>query len=154
MAIAVRSIARALMGGAVKRGVSARAFRRELIGSFGMAYRWTTLLSDYREFTNMARFEKGIRALRAVTRPALNLMTETELRRERRYRGIGQATYENIDTGEQYTQVISMYDDKFDSKESFTNTFIEDKKVSEYLPSEEIVSIEWFVIEHNKGWSY
>ncbi len=81
-------------------------------------------------------------------------MTETRLRRERRYRGIGEATYRNRDTGETYTQVISAYSDQFDSKEQFSYDFVGDVAKSEYKPEWAIQSLDWYVIQHNEGWSY
>ncbi len=154
MPFMIRAVARAMMPAFIKGGVSASAFRRRLVSQFGTSYRWTTLLGDYREFAGMQRFEGAVRRLRPTTKPTQSIMTEVDLRRERRYRGIGNATYRHNVTGEEYTQVISMYDDKFDNKQAFTDTFIMDKAKAEYKPDFQIVSIEWFVIQHKEGWSY
>ncbi len=154
MAFMLRAVARAMMPAFIKQGVSAGAFRRRLIRQFGSAYRWQVLLGDYREFSGMQRFESAVKSLRPSAKPSPTIMTELRMRRERRYRGIGRATYRNLETGEEYTQNISMYDDKFDSKQAFTDTFIEDKRKAEYKPEYEIVSIDWYVIQHNEGWSY
>ena len=152
--LSIRALARAMMPMAVSRGLSARAFRRQLTSQFGASYRWTTLLGDYREFRGMIRFESAVRSLLPGTKPSPNIMTDVDLRRERRFRGIGNATYENVETGEQYEQVISMYSDTFDSKQAYTDMYLADKEKSKYLPEWSVVKIEWFAIQHKEGWSW
>jgi len=154
MPFMLRAVARAMMPSFIRAGISATAFRRRLVRQFGTSYRWTTLLGDYREFRGMQRFESAVRSLRPDTKPSSSIMTEADFRRERRYRGIGQATYRNMETGEEYDQIISMYDDQFTSKQAFTDKYIQDVEKAKYKPEYEITKVEWYVIQHNEGWSY
>ncbi len=152
--LSVRALGRAMIPNLLKKGVSARGYRRLLIRQFGSSYRWQTVLADFREFNGMLRFEAPVRNLGAEKKPNSNIMTEVTYRRRRRYRGIGRATYRNVDTGEEYQQVISMYDNKFESKQAFTDKYIQDTEKAKYKPEWEIANIDWYVIQHREGWSY
>jgi len=153
-ALSIRALGRAMIPSLIKRGVTARGYRRLLNRQFGMAYRDTILFADFREFRSMLRFEYAVRALKPETKPPKSIFSEATYKRERNYRGIGQAVYRNVDTGEMKDKLISMYDDHFESKQAFTDTWMRDKEWEESDPEWEFVSVEWYVIQHKEGRPY
>ena len=149
-ATVIRSLGRSLIPTLLRRGFSARRYRRFLIREFGKSYRWGTVLADFREFRGMLRFENAVRALKPTTKPSRSIMTPAAYKRERRYRGIGEAVYQHRDTGEFKTKIISMYDEHFESKQAFTDTWMRDKGWEESDPEWQAISVDWFVIQHKE----
>jgi len=120
----------------------------------GVSYRRTNMLADIREFTGLMRHETAIRATPSTVRVAKFDMTEVDLRRARRYRGFADATYRNIETGEQVTKPISFYDDELRTEDEWSDVFDEDRRLAEYKPGEELVGFTLTAVEHQSGWDY
>lgn len=154
MALNVRGFAKALMPNYVAMGLSSRAIERDLKSRFGVAYRRTVLLSDLREATGMYRFQAGVQALRPSTIIPKTLMTETTLRRERRYKVHAKVTIKNRDTGEEEESWVSMYDDSLRSKGEYEQAYYDRQLTDTSRPEWEVVHFSINVVEHNQGWQY
>ena len=150
----VRAYARLQMGRWAKAGWSAAKIRTRLQDKHGQAYRWQTLLADYREFTGLAKYEKQMKDYSGVKAVPRNWMEEIQLRQARKYRLIGQATYYDAETGKEFKKYVSMYTDDRMSKDGWTTQFGDLKRAYQYQEGWDLVDIEWEGIQHNKGYDY
>lgn len=150
----VRAYARLQMGRWAKAGWSAGKIRRRLQERHGKAYRWTTLLSDYREFTGMVRYQKQVTEYSGIKALPRTWMEEIHLRQARKYRLIGQATYYDTETGREFKKYVSMYTDDRMSKDGWTSQFSDMKRIYKYQEAWSILDIEWQAIQHNVGYDY
>ena len=150
----IRAYARLQMGRWAKAGWSAGKIRRRLKERYGAAYRWTVLLSDYREFQGMVRYEKQVTQYSGIKALPRSWMEEIRLRQARKYRLIGRATYFDSVTGREFTKNVSMYSDDRMSKDGWTSQFIDTKRVYEYRMDWAVVDVGWYVVQHNKGYDY
>lgn len=150
----IRAYARAAMGRWAKAGWSAAKIRDRLRQRFGQAYRWQTLLADYREYKGMYANQEPLSRLKSDTVVPRTMMTEVSLRQNRKYRLIGEAEYFDKETGSMFTKMVSMYTDDRMSKTNWTSQYDDLKRIYQYQMGWDLVGIDWQVIEHNDGWDY
>ena len=150
----IRAYARMQMRRWAKADWSAGKIRARLQERYGAAYRWQTLLADYREFKGMYAYEDPIRRLSGVRSIPRTLMTEIELRQRRKYRLIGEATYYDKETGREFKKHVSMYTEDRMSKEGWTSQFDDMKRIYRYQEGWGLLGIDWRVVQHNRGWDY
>jgi len=126
-----------------------RIARRE-----GFSYRRTDMLRDIREFTGLMRHEGAVRATPTDQRISRAHMTDIDLKRDRRYRGYADATFQNIETGEIKEKTISFYDDEQRTEEEWAEEWDEKRIEKLYREDEELVGFKMRALEHQSGWAY
>lgn len=120
----------------------------------GFSYRRTDMLRDIREFTGLMRHEKAVRATPVDQWIGRGQMTEIDLKRDRRYRGFADATFQNIETGDIRETTISFYDDEMRTEEEWAEEWDEKRREKLYRGDEELVGFEMRALEHQAGWAY
>ena len=150
----VRAIARAMMSGWVKVGKSARAMQTFLRKEYGTAYRWTTLLGDYRQFSGRLKYEHLVSRVPRDAIVPRGYMVEVDLARDYRYRSFYTAYYRDPDTGVETERIISLYGDEMKSEEEMEEDYREMLKTVGYAPQPELQYVKLRSVEHNRGLGY
>ena len=144
---------RAMIPVYIREGMSTVAItsiaRRE-----GFSYRRTDMLRDIREFTGLMRHEGAVRATPTDQWISRGSMTDIDLKRDRRYRGFADATFQNIETGETRKSIISFYDDEQRTADEWAEEWDEQRREKLYREDEELVGFEMRALEHQAGWAY
>lgn len=153
-ALSMRSIGRALMPAAINAGLSATAFRKQLVRDYGSAYRWQNLLADWREFSGMVRWERNVRATASERVIPRAWYTEVDLRRERRYRIHAYQEYYDEETGEVEERRVSWYTNQMKSKGEMEDDYVNKRDTAQLYPGKHILKLEIYAVEHNQTWDY
>lgn len=131
--------------------------------TLGHGYRRSDMLSDFNRHKGHLSKEYAVTHFDSFAQVEKRLMVETDLRRDRMYRIYGNATYENIHTGEYYTKFGSMYSNTGESYGQWETEYMAewDNQLATGGASGKASGPEWapvgFMtrsIEHNKGYPY
>lgn len=150
----MRAAARAMMPDYIRRGYSATRFRSHLRREFGKAYRWQTLLNDWRQLQGLVKWQRQVEAVKPNQQIPRAFMSEADLRLDRRYRLHGYETYLDPETGEEVRKRISWYTNSSLDKEGFEDEYFADRQRSEIYKGLEVINIEVVGVEHNRTWGY
>lgn len=152
MALA-RAAARAMMPRLVAYGWSSSKITKWLAGH-GASYRRITMLSDIRQFRNMAKFSPRVVKYGSAKIIPKSIMSEVDLSRARRYRVFGMAKYTDVETGAVRYKNVSFYDDTRRSKDDWATEFEDMIKAEDYKPDQAISDVQILHVEHNRGLDY
>ena len=118
------------------------------------SYRRTTMLSDIRSTVGLLKGAyQAMRARRDDYFPR-NLMQEIDLGRNRRYRVFGQASYMNLDTGQESLKAVSFYTDSLMSPDEWQADFVRRLADYEYGASTSASDLKITGVQHNIGFQY
>ncbi|KKN36635.1 hypothetical protein LCGC14_0771580 [marine sediment metagenome] len=148
-----RAAARAMMPRLVNYGWSSSKITKWLAGH-NATYRRVTMLTDIRQFRNMAEF--GPRVVKYTGSKIIpkSLMSEVDLSRARRYRVYGMAKYTDVETGAVRYKNVSFYADDRRSKDEWSQEFEDMIRAEDYKPDQVISDIKILHVEHNRGLEY
>lgn len=156
--MAVLSAMRALYRPSVmqwaRAGMSARQIQRKLIGDYGRAYRWDSILADARLALGRHTKQAFIERLSPWERPEKSAFVETDLKQRFRYRAIGEATVQDKNTLEFSTRTVSIYSDTGFSPDEWNDYFIDMQGQRAYTMDVEWMEFKVQSIDHNRGLKY
>lgn len=156
MAIATelyRAVWRMLAPSLYEQGFSFRGAMAVMRESYG-PLRTATALTDWRSILGLIKGEYAARSVDPVKKFPQNKMVETDLGRAYKYRIYGQATYTDIMTGESTTKMVSMYTNKWLSKDGWAAEYERWIEKESYETGWKLTKIDMKVTEHNAGYSY
>ena len=148
-----RAIARILLPDWAKSGWSAARIIRGL-KSAGATYRRTDMLGDIRQAQDRVTYGSKVVDFSAVDMPTKSVMSDSVFIRDRRYRvGFTSRVY-YPETGAYKYEHGSMYMDSLDTKEGWSEKYLEEMNASEQYEGRDFQIAEVTFIEHNQGWDY
>jgi len=148
-----RSIAMAMLPAHVKAGYSAS----KVIATWklrGLTYRRGTMLADYRDAANRLNFSPKVIDYVGSKKIPKSIMSETELKRNRRYRVFANVKYVDSETGRTTYKGVSFYDNTLRTKEGWGQEYIKQKQTAAYEEQLEVAEISITEVQHQKGWKY
>ena len=151
MAAWIRAIARMMMPSWAELGFSARSIQNTLKETYGEAYRWTTLLDDYRGFVDAFKTAKVWAKVPDDKEVPLGDYTWLRWDRPIDFYLQGQAVVENVHTGEQYEKWISMYTNEHVTKDEYAAMYAEDQEDNPSDPEWRVVSVRFEKFYRHRG---
>jgi len=148
-----RTLVKPFIPSLVREGLSANRII-QTFRALGLGYRRTDMLSDIREASGLAKLEGIVRSVDPFQAMPRYAMVETRLPADRRYRIFGKAKIKDKETGEEFEQMVSMYDDENKGKAGWTESWLD------YIPETgtgekgKVIDLEIVSVEHNQGWRY
>ena len=150
----VRAYFRAQASTWIDLGWSGSYMLQHLKDLYGKAYNVQKFYDDLREYQGMYKYQGLIENLSGVKNVPTSWMSEVTLRRNRKYRLIGEATYYDNTTGKEFSKMVSMYTDDRMSKDAWTWQFNDTKRVYQYQMEWDLMDVNWQVVQHNENWDY
>jgi len=151
MAAWIRAIARMMMPSWAELGFSAHSIQNTLKETYGEAYRWTTLLDDYRGFIDAFKTSKVWGAVPEDKAVPLGDYTWRRWDRVPDFYLQGRAVVENIHTGEKYEKWISMYTDEHLTKGEYADMYAEEQEDNPSDPEWKTVSVTFEKFYRKRG---
>lgn len=125
-----------------------------LLRGAGLSYRKQDVLSDYRSTAGLIKNEKPFRNLPDDVQPGRNVIVETDLRQDRRYRVYAEVTYYDPEADIYDTQIKSMYTNQLQTKDQYAQAFDQFLVQRAYPTELDMEGVEIIGIEHNRGLNY
>jgi len=148
-----RAIARTIMSRLVGSGLSQNQVFN-LIRQAGAGYRTSNMIADFRQITGRFTNQYYVEKLGGNEVVGRDIMVETDLGIDRKYRVYGKMTYYDEFQDEYYEETKSFYTNDLASKEDLENAFIGHYYEQYYIEGTSVLGFKITAVEHNTGYNY
>lgn len=145
-------LSRALFRLALPRWVKAGMRSTQMVNlgkAMGWSFRRKTMFADVRQYTGWAKHEFAVRAAPRAKPLSKFIMTPVEWSKPFAYRIKAECTYVDLDTGEEFTKVVTMYDDFNRGPDGWMQKYKESQVWQEYGRDFEVVGMEFFTGDYD-----
>ena len=124
---------------------------------YGVAYRRSDMLRDYRNFKGRVKYQYALEHLRDDWIIPKRIIHEEELHRPYNYRIFAKVTYRHSETGQYVTKMASFYTNQRKSKSEYVDDFYSmysEKYAGASADVWEVVNVNFLSVVHNPGMPY
>ena len=154
LGVAIRQAARPMLFSLAKIGLSANFAESAVKKAFGSSWRRQDFLMDYRKIASLVKGPQSLPASQSRYLYPKENMVNVELKLRRRYYILGQATVTDLQTGEESTRYVSLYDNVLRSERKWESELAGILEGDTYAKNLQVRSVSLFTPQHNWDMEY